>query len=256
GGSGGAVGSGGSGGATGGSGGAVGSGGSGGATGGSGGAVGSGGSGGAKGGAGGGGGTGGAAGSGNGGRGGSGGAVGSGGATGSGGSGTFSLTSPNQADGAKFDTKYTCNGGALGAGVIPELDWTGVPAGTKSFALTFIDTTLGDSSPMGQHWAMYNIPWNASTSVVSKIAEATKTLSGDLMNAKQVAPLNNGAFLAPCAQMLTNNMDDQYAFTLYALSTDTLPGAGTSVASVVTALKAVTPLGKAVLTGHAGLKGK
>jgi hypothetical protein len=51
-------------------------------------------------------------------------------------------------------------------------------------------------------------------------------------------------------------MDDQYAFTLYALSTDTLPGAGTSVASVVTALKAVTPLGKAVLTGHAGLKGK
>jgi hypothetical protein len=109
---------------------------------------------------------------------------------------------------------------------------------------------------MGQHWAMYNIPWNASTMVVSKIAEGTKTLSGDLANAKQVAPLNNGAFLAPCATSLKNNMDDQYAFTLYALSTDTLPGAGTSVASIVTALKAVTPLGKAVLTGHAGLNGK
>jgi len=165
-----------------------------------------------------------------------------------------------QMNGAKFNTKYTCNGGNLGAGVIPELDWTGVPAGTKSFALTFIDTTLGESSPMGQHWAMYNIPWNAATGVVSKIPEGTKTLTGDLMNAKQVAPVTQGgAFLAPCAVSVTGGMDDQYAFTLYALSTDTLTITGTvSVANVLAALKTAQAqqLGKAVLTGHAGVKGQ
>ena len=162
------------------------------------------------------------------------------------------------ADGAKFDGKYTCNGGALGAGVIPELDWTGVPAGTMSFALTFIDTTLGDTSPMGQHWAMYNIPWNASTGIVSKIPEGTKTLTGDLATARQVAPLGNNAFLSPCAQSVVNGMDDQYAFTLYALSTATLNVQGTvSVANVLNALKAAGApiLGTAKLTGHAGRNG-
>jgi hypothetical protein len=52
-------------------------------------------------------------------------------------------------------------------------------------------------------------------------------------------------------------MDDQYAFTLYALSTTTLnvQGSGT-VANALTALHAITPLGTAVLHGHAGVKGQ
>jgi phosphatidylethanolamine-binding protein (PEBP) family uncharacterized protein len=179
--------------------------------------------------------------------GGMGGAMGAG-AGGSAGGGAFTLTSPTQADGMKFDGKYTCNGGNLGGGINPELDWAGVPAGTKFFAITFIDTTIGDQSPMGQHWAIWNIPWDGTK--VAMFPEGTKTLSGDLMSAKQ-----SGAFLAPCAQSLKNNMDDQYAFTIYALS-DMLTVSGTSVANCLTALKAVTPLGKAVLTGHAGLKGQ
>jgi len=54
-------------------------------------------------------------------------------------------------------------------------------------------------------------------------------------------------------------MDDQYAFTLYALSTETLTISGTvSVANVLAALRnaQASQLGKAVLTGHAGLKGQ
>jgi len=171
-----------------------------------------------------------------------------------GGSSTFTLTSPDLADNAKFGKMFTCDAstGTFGAGVNPELDWAGVPAGTKSFAMTFIDTTLGDTSPMGQHWAIWNIPWNSATGVVSKFPQGTKTLTGDLATAKQ-----SGTFLTPCAQSLMNNMDDQYAFTIYALSTETLtvPGTGT-VANALTALKAITPLGTAVLHGHAGLKGK
>ena len=185
--------------------------------------------------------------------GGHGGTTGSGGTAG-GGSGTFTLTSPSLVDGAKFDGKYTCNGGALGGGVNPELDWAGVPAGTKSLAMTFIDTTLGEDSQFGQHWAIWNIPWDPSTSKVSMFPEALgMTLTGDLATAKQ-----SGKFLAPCAQSVMNNMDDQYAFTLYALSTTTLNITGSTVANALTALRAstATTLGKVVLHGHAGLKGK
>jgi len=193
-----------------------------------------------------------------GGRGGSGGADGGparGGATGDGGGGTgsgsFALTSPDQAEAAHFDAKFTCAStagtvGQLGNGVNPELDWSGAPAGTMSFAMTFIDTTLGDTNPMGQHWAIWNIP-----ATVTKFPQATATLTGDLATAKQ-----SGKFLAPCAQSLMNNMDDQYEFTIYALSTATLNITGTTVANALTALKATSPLGAAKLHGHAGLKGQ
>lgn len=168
------------------------------------------------------------------------------------------LTSPGLADGAKFDpTMYTCqmNGGTFGSGVNPELDWTGVPANTKSFVITFIDTSIADKNPAdtkSQHWAIWNIPWNASTGKVAQFPKATKTLSGDLANAKQ-----NGTYLAPCAQGLANAPnDDQYAYTIYALSTDTLTLTGTSVMSVLTALKTASIVGMASLHGHAGDMGK
>ena len=183
--------------------------------------------------------------------GGAGGGSASGDAGGGSGGGSFALTSPDLAEGAHFDAKFTCDStagtvGQLGNGVNPELDWAGAPAGTMSFAITFIDTTLGDTNPMGQHWAIWNIP-----ATVTKFPQATATLTGDLAAAKQ-----SGKFLTPCAQSLTNNMDDQYEFTLYALSTATLNITGTTVANALTALKATSPLGTAKLHGHAGLKGK
>jgi hypothetical protein len=164
------------------------------------------------------------------------------------GSGTFSLTSPDLAEGAHFDSAYTCdsNGGMLGSGANPELDWTGAPSGTKSFVITFIDTTLGADNALGQHWAIWNIPAS-----VMKFPKGTTTLTGDLMAAKQAR-----TYLAPCAQSLMNNMDDVYEFTVYALGTDTLSIQGTSVANCLTALKTAMVLGKATLHGHAGLKGK
>jgi len=177
------------------------------------------------------------------------GGAGGGSAAGDAGSGSFTLTSTDMVDGAHFDAKFTCaaSNGTFGSGVNPELDWSvGVPEGTKSFAITFIDTTLGDTNSMGQHWAIWNIP-----STVTVFPQGTATLTGDLAAAKQ-----SGKFLTPCAQSVVNNTDDQYEFTVYALSTATLNISGTTVANALTALKAITPLGTAKLHGHAGLKGK
>jgi phosphatidylethanolamine-binding protein (PEBP) family uncharacterized protein len=178
-------------------------------------------------------------------------AGGTGGADG-GSTGSLSLTSPDQSDGAKFAAAYTCaaNNGTFGAGVNPELDWTGAPAGTKSFAMTFIDTKLGESSAMGQHWAIWDIP-----PTVTQLPKGTTTLTGPLAGAKQT-----NKYLAPCP-----SGNDTYAFTLYALSEATLAvtgaeGSATSnsagVAKVLAALKALTPLGTAKLTGTSGPQGK
>lgn len=170
--------------------------------------------------------------------------------------GTFALTSMHLADGAHFDSKYTCasNNGQLGGGVNPDLEWVNAPAGTMSFAITFLDTTLitAGMDMYGNHWAVWNIP---PTELA--FAEGTKTLTGPLANAKQ-----SGTFLAPCAQSLMNSMDDQYEFTIYALSVPTITVAGsstTAVANARTALKTAISggqvLGTAVLRGHAGLQG-
>jgi phosphatidylethanolamine-binding protein (PEBP) family uncharacterized protein len=167
-------------------------------------------------------------------------------------SGSLSLSSPDQPDGAKFTAAYTCaaNNGTFGAGVNPELDWTGAPTGTQSFAMTFIDTKLGESNAMGQHWAIWDIP-----ATVTQLPKGTTVLTGTLAGAKQT-----NKYLAPCP-----SGNDTYAFTLYALSETTLAvtgveGTGTSnsagVAKVLAALKAVTPLGTAKLTGTSGPQGK
>jgi hypothetical protein len=164
----------------------------------------------------------------------------------------MTLTSPEQAEGAKFGTAYTCaaSNGTFGAGVNPELDWTGAPSGTKSFALTFIDTKLGATSAMGQHWAAWDIP-----PTVKQFPKGTTTLTGDLMGAQQT-----NKYLAPCP-----SGNDTYEFTLYALAEATLSvtgasGSGTSnsagVAKVLAALQAVKPLATATLHGTSGAKGQ
>jgi phosphatidylethanolamine-binding protein (PEBP) family uncharacterized protein len=180
-----------------------------------------------------------------------GGGTGAGGVAGSSG-GTMTLTSPDQADGAKFGTAFTCaaQNGTFGAGVNPELDWDVVPDGTSSFAITFIDTKIGADQSMGQHWAIWNIPAS-----VRKFPKGTTTLTGDLKDA-----LQTNKYLAPCP-----SGDDTYEFTLYALSEPSLSvtgasGSGTAnsagVAKVLAALQAVKPLATATLHGTSGPKGQ
>ena len=192
-----------------------------------------------------------------------GGANGTGGSAGTSGGGgnsgtAFSLTSNDQANGAHFNAKFTCQEspplsgktvGGLQNGINPDLEWMNAPAGTMSFAITFLDTTLinANMDSLGNHWAIWNIP-----ATVMSFPEGTSTLSGTLANAKQ-----SGTFLAPCAQSLMNNMDDQYAFTIYALSVPTITASTVANArtALMTAMTAGQVLGTAVLTGHAGLKG-
>jgi Raf kinase inhibitor-like YbhB/YbcL family protein len=64
----------------------------------------------------------------------------------------FAVTSPAFAEGSTIPRKYTGDGENLS----PPLEWSGAPAGTRSFALICEDP----DAPSGtfRHWAVANIP--------------------------------------------------------------------------------------------------
>jgi Raf kinase inhibitor-like YbhB/YbcL family protein len=64
----------------------------------------------------------------------------------------FTLSSPAFADGAAIPRRFTCDGDDIA----PHLVWSGVPEGTRSFALIVDDP----DAPRGTftHWVVFDIP--------------------------------------------------------------------------------------------------
>jgi Raf kinase inhibitor-like YbhB/YbcL family protein len=62
------------------------------------------------------------------------------------------INSPSFPQGGMIPEKFTCDG----ENVSPALDWSEIPAGTKSFALICDDPDA--PSGMWVHWVVYNIP--------------------------------------------------------------------------------------------------
>lgn len=176
---------------------------------------------------------------------------GSAGVAGAASSGTFTLTSPDFSDGSAIPQDATC-ATTNPTPAMPALTWTGAPAGTKSFALTFLDNTRLPS-PQGMHYAMWDIPAGVSSLPKGLPAGSPPAGIANLTGAKQKNPFA-AQYLGPCPNN-NDNSADTYAFTLYALSQDKLPGTVTDVASVVAAIQAANPLAKAVLSGTSDAKG-
>jgi len=133
----------------------------------------------------------------------------------------FHLTSPAFVDGGKFPIEYTCDGSSIS----PALTWSGAPAGTKSFAITF-DTLPGPPRPgetdSGKHamFTLFNIPAAATS-----IAAGNKSVGtyGQNFQGKSLG------YTPPCSQ---GPGDKIYTFTIYALSStlDLQPSATTEAA--------------------------
>lgn len=157
--------------------------------------------------------------------------------------GEFTLTSTKLEDGDEIPDDYTCEGKAFGTGPMPDLSWSGVPEGTLSFALTFVDTTLIPGNTNGYHWALWDIPAN-----ITQIAEGP-TSSTAPTGSKQFSPLGAG-FLGPCPSIgrRENRNTDDYAFVLYALNVETLPDPPNNVQQLE-ALFEANSIAKVELTG-------
>lgn len=73
----------------------------------------------------------------------------------------LTLTSTAFADGGAMPKRHTCEG----QDVSPPLAWSGVPAGTKSFALIVDDPDAPDPKAPKRtwvHWVLYDIPASAT----------------------------------------------------------------------------------------------
>ena len=138
----------------------------------------------------------------------------------------FTLSSPDLA-GSVFETKFTLNGfGCTGSNVSPALQWSNVPAGTKSLALQVHD--LDGPAGIGLfHWAVYNIPPNATAlpqgAGNSPSMLPTPAFGGNTDFLDTGATGANGNYGGPCPP--AGDKAHRYVFTLYAVAVDDVQAA-------------------------------
>jgi Raf kinase inhibitor-like YbhB/YbcL family protein len=126
---------------------------------------------------------------------------------------TLAITSTAFAQGQPIPAIYSCDG----RNTSPPLAWSGVPSGTKSFALIMDDP----DAPMGTyvHWVIYNIP-SAATGLPEATAKDAKLPDGSVQG-----PNSSGrtGYAGPCPPGGTH----RYFFKLFALDvTLDIPRAG------------------------------
>src|SRR6202043_30455 len=94
----------------------------------------------------------------------------------------FTLTSTTFKDGTmmpkKVANKNPQNPNCVGDNVSPQLSWSGVPEGTKSFALTMVDPE-GRGGLGVFHWVAYGIPANVTSFAEGEVSkESDKYVGG------------------------------------------------------------------------------
>jgi Raf kinase inhibitor-like YbhB/YbcL family protein len=104
---------------------------------------------------------------------------------------------------SNFPSEFTCDG----RNVSPQLMWEDVPAGTKSFALSFTDPDC--SGGIWLHWLVYEIPKDARQIERASLPEGAKEVKNTF---------GKKSYGGPCPPSGTH----RYFFTLYALDTERL----------------------------------
>ena len=125
----------------------------------------------------------------------------------------LTIKSPAFKDGELIDAKYTCKG----EDISPELNWSGVPEGTKSFALICDDP---DAPLMTWvHWVIYDIPANV-TSLSENVSKKETLSNGAKQGRNDFRKIGYGG---PCPPP---GGPHRYFFKLYALDTVLAPEPG------------------------------
>ena len=130
----------------------------------------------------------------------------------------FSLTSTTFKDGTMMPKKVAnshenapTNANCVGENVSPEFSWTGVPEGTKSFALTMFDPE--GRAPSGvSHWVAYGIPASVTGFAEGEVSkESDKYVGGKSL-------FGVGTYRGPCTP--PNTTPHHYTFVLIATDFD------------------------------------
>ena len=125
---------------------------------------------------------------------------------------SFMLSSSDFTHDGPIPKRFTCQG----ADVSPELQWSGAPANTRSFALIVDDPDAPDPAAPKMvyvHWVLYNLP--ASLNILGQAIEEDALPQGTLQGLNDWKRTGYGG---PCPPIGRH----RYFFKLYALDT-TLP---------------------------------
>jgi Raf kinase inhibitor-like YbhB/YbcL family protein len=161
--------------------------------------------------------------------------------------GAMSLTSPDIKPGATIAGEQVFNSfGCTGANLSPALNWTGAPAGTKSFAVTIYDPDAPTGSGFW-HWIVYNIPADATL-----LAKGAGTAHSVAMPAGSVQNRNDygqASYGGPCPP---HGDPHHYNITVFAVDIPKLDGDENTSPAVIGFQLHFHTLAKATLTGLYG----
>jgi len=142
--------------------------------------------------------------------------------------------------GGTIPQKHAFKGmGCTGENISPQLSWSGVPDGTKSFALVMHDPDAPRSGGF-YHWVMFNIPGDA------REMQEGATLQGVVIGHTD---FGTNVYGGPCPPPGTRH---HYNITVYALDVDQLPLDKTATGAKLESMASQHALGKAAITGLYG----
>jgi hypothetical protein len=156
----------------------------------------------------------------------------------------FTLRSPDFAEQDTLPKTFVHHAmGAGGENVSPALEWSGAPAGTKSFALTMYDP----DAPTGSgwwHWVVYDIPADAQGLPRGAGAAGGSGLpSGSRQGRTDFGSHEYGGAAPP-----PGHGPHRYVFTLHALNVDRLDVPADASAAYVGFMIHFAKVGEAKLT--------
>lgn len=145
--------------------------------------------------------------------------------------GKFTLASTSFKTGGKIAKEFSLNGyGCTGGNISPELEWSGAPAGTKSFVITMFDPDEHGTPSGWWHWVMYNIPGSAThVPQGAGIPKSTALPAGTIQGRTDLGSLS---YDGPCPDV--GNPAHHYTLTIYALKVDKLDVPADSSGALVT----------------------
>jgi Raf kinase inhibitor-like YbhB/YbcL family protein len=120
------------------------------------------------------------------------------------------ITVSGYSDGGDIPEKYTC--AAKPPGGSPQIEWSGAPAGTMSFAVIFHDGDVhpGKSFDDVTHWIAWNIP--ASSTGLPANVPAKADLPDGTMQGMNIA--RRAGYMGPCPP---KGLPHHYTLEVYAL---------------------------------------
>ncbi|MFM2397869.1 MAG: hypothetical protein RL341_26 [Pseudomonadota bacterium] len=155
----------------------------------------------------------------------------------------FKLTSQSLSKEFAAD-QYWNTFGCTGKNTSPDLKWSGAPAGTKSFAITFYDKDAPTGSGFW-HWVAYNVPATV-TQIEAGALSAGKLPAGAV---EGNTDLGKPGYFGPCPPV---GRKHNYEFTVHALKTDKLEIPAGATAAFVGFNLWQNTLSKATLQASAG----